>query len=55
MVKAQVRIQDVTYRYGSRVALRNITIDIPANQITVFFGPASSGKTTLLRLINRLN
>lgn len=55
MVKAHVRIQDVTYRYGSRVALRNITLDIPANQITVFFGPAASGKTTLLRLINRLN
>ncbi len=55
MVKAQVRIQEVTYRYGSRVVLRNVTLDIPANQITVFFGPASSGKTTLLRLINRLN
>lgn len=57
MVKAKpkVRIIDVSYRYGDSVALRNINLEVPANAITVFFGPAGGGKTTLLRLINRLN
>lgn len=36
-------------------SLRNITIDIPANSITVLFGPAGGGKSSLLRILNRLN
>jgi len=50
-----IRIERLTYRYGSDVALKDVSLDIPSNAITVVFGPAGSGKTTLLRLINRLN
>jgi phosphate transport system ATP-binding protein len=32
-----------------------VTLDVSPHSITVFFGPAGGGKTTLLRLINRLN
>lgn len=35
--------------------MRNISLDIPANQITVIFGPAGGGKSSLLRVLNRLN
>ncbi|NLS78352.1 MAG: phosphate ABC transporter ATP-binding protein [Chloroflexi bacterium] len=51
----KVRFDQVTYSYGAAPALQNITLDVYANTITVFFGPAGSGKTTALRLINRLN
>jgi phosphate transport system ATP-binding protein len=51
----KIRIENVSYAYDGKPALRNVTLDVPANAITVFFGPAASGKTTLLRLINRLN
>ena len=51
----KIRVEDVSYFYGDNATLRNVTLDVAANAITVFFGPASSGKTTLLRLINRLN
>ena len=51
----KICVEDVSYSYGGQVALRNVTLDVPANAITVFLGPAGSGKTTLLRLINRLN
>jgi phosphate transport system ATP-binding protein len=51
----KIRIENVSYYYDGKLALRNVTLDVPANAITVFFGPASGGKTTLLRLINRLN
>jgi phosphate transport system ATP-binding protein len=51
----KIRIENVSYAYGGKPALRNVTLDVPARAVTVFFGPAGGGKTTLLRLINRLN
>lgn len=43
-----------TYPDGTE-ALRNINLDIQPNELFVIFGPARSGKTTLLRLLNRLS
>lgn len=51
----KISIQNVSYFYGKEPALKDVSLDIPANAITVIFGPAGGGKTTLLRLINRLN
>jgi len=51
----KVRIEGVSYFYDDKQALHDVSLDVPANAITVFFGPAGGGKTTLLRLINRLN
>ena len=48
-------IRDLTFRYNDGVALRGLTMDIPANEITVIFGPSHAGKSTLLRCLNRLN
>jgi phosphate transport system ATP-binding protein len=55
ITQPKVRIQDVTYTYEGQQVLRNVSLDVPANAVTVFLGPAGSGKSTLLRLINRLN
>ncbi|MFN2168687.1 MAG: phosphate ABC transporter ATP-binding protein [Anaerolineae bacterium] len=52
---AKFSIQNLVYRFGDAAALRGITLDIPANQITVVFGPSHAGKSTLLRCLNRLN
>ena len=43
-----------TYPDGTK-ALNNISLDIKANEIFVVFGPSRSGKTTLLRQLNRLS
>jgi phosphate transport system ATP-binding protein len=51
----KIRIEKVGYAYDGKPALRDVTLDVLANAVTVFFGPAGGGKTTLLRLINRLN
>jgi phosphate transport system ATP-binding protein len=48
-------IQNLAFRFGDDVALEDVTLDIPANQITVVFGPSHAGKSTLLRCLNRLN
>lgn len=51
----KIQLEQVSFTYGSSTVLKNITLSIPANAIMVLFGPAGGGKTTLLRLINRLN
>lgn len=51
----KIHIENVSYGYGGQPALENINLDVSANAVTAFFGPAGGGKTTLLRLINRLN
>lgn len=51
----KIRIAELNYFYGDNQALRDITLDVLPKAITVLLGPAGGGKTTLLRLINRLN
>jgi phosphate transport system ATP-binding protein len=53
--KPKVQIDRVSYYYSGKQALNDVTLDVLSNTVTVFFGPADSGKSTLLRLINRLN
>jgi phosphate transport system ATP-binding protein len=53
--ETKISVQDLSYAYDGKPALKDISLAVPGEQITVFFGPAGGGKTTLLRLINRLN
>jgi phosphate transport system ATP-binding protein len=55
MTEPKVCIQDLSYSYEGKPNLAHVTLDVAAHAITVFFGPSGGGKTTLLRLINRLN
>ncbi len=45
---------NVSYSDGTE-SLKDIFLAIPKNAITVIFGPAGGGKSTLLRTLNRLN
>ncbi|WP_435019501.1 phosphate ABC transporter ATP-binding protein PstB [Tundrisphaera sp. TA3] len=47
--------RDLSVWYGSSLALRSITLEIPRNQITAMIGPSGCGKSTLLRCFNRMN
>ena len=51
----KVRIEGLSYWYGTRQSLNGVTFDVPDKAVTVLFGPAGGGKTTLMRLVNRLN
>ena len=44
---------NVTVTYGPKTALADVTLDMPEKQIFAIIGPANSGKTTLLKCINR--
>jgi phosphate transport system ATP-binding protein len=41
--------------YGSFRAVRDVTLNIHANEITAFIGPSGCGKSTVLRCLNRMN
>jgi phosphate transport system ATP-binding protein len=41
--------------YGDKQALKNITLNIPANNVTALIGPSGCGKSTFLRTLNRMN
>lgn len=53
--KICINIRDFNLYYGSKQALKNITMDIPEKRVTAFIGPSGCGKSTLLRCINRMN
>ncbi|GGX69900.1 phosphate import ATP-binding protein PstB [Litorimonas cladophorae] len=41
--------------YGKKQAIKNVSLDIPENQITALIGPSGCGKSTFLRCFNRMN
>lgn len=52
----KIVIEDLNVVYSDgKESLRGINLTIASNAITVLFGPAGGGKSTLLRTINRLN
>lgn len=53
--KAKICVQNLNIFYGSFRALRDVTVDIPANQVTSIIGPSGCGKSTFLRAFNRMN
>jgi phosphate transport system ATP-binding protein len=50
---AHIRIRNLETSYGDLPALKNVSLEIPRNQITVIMGPSGCGKTTLLKCLNR--
>lgn len=53
--ETKIAIRQLAFWYGDELALDGITLDFYSREINVLFGPARGGKTTLLRLLNRLN
>ena len=49
-------IENLSLQYSDGAeSLKGINLEIPANSVTVLFGPAGGGKSSLLRTLNRLN
>lgn len=50
----EICARNVGFQYRQHVALKSISLDIPANRITAIIGPSGCGKSTLLRIFNRI-
>ncbi|MFA7673982.1 MAG: phosphate ABC transporter ATP-binding protein PstB [Clostridia bacterium] len=49
------QIKNLNLYYEAFQALKNVNMNIPANEITAFIGPSGCGKSTLLKTLNRMN
>ncbi|MEM9769198.1 MAG: ATP-binding cassette domain-containing protein, partial [Cyanobacteria bacterium P01_D01_bin.71] len=50
-----IAVEKLNVYYGSNLAVRDVYLDIPRNQIAAFIGPSGCGKSTVLRCFNRMN
>ncbi len=48
-------IQDLTAIYGSKPALKDVTMEVYKNLVTAVIGPSGCGKSTFIRCFNRMN
>jgi phosphate transport system ATP-binding protein len=53
--RALIQIRNLSLRYGDKLALSDIDLEIPERRVTAFIGPSGCGKSTLLRCLNRMN
>ena len=55
MTEPKIRIRDLYLRYSDgKEALKGVNLDIQPNIITVAFGPSGGGKSSLVKVLNRL-
>jgi phosphate transport system ATP-binding protein len=52
---AKLVLDGVSFWYGDRQALYDVSLSVPAQRVTALIGPSGCGKSTLLRLLNRMN
>ena len=50
-----MQIENLDLFYGDFQALKNVNMEIQANEITAFIGPSGCGKSTFLKTLNRMN
>jgi phosphate transport system ATP-binding protein len=48
-------LTDLSFWYGQKQALANISMSFPMNKVTALIGPSGCGKSTLIRCLNRMN
>lgn len=51
---AIIECKNICKSFGEKVALNDVSVDIPEGQIFGLLGPNGAGKTTLIRIINRI-
>lgn len=55
MTDIKIKVRDLSFSYGAFQALDHLNLDILSHEILGLMGPAKSGKTTFLRILNRMS
>ncbi len=50
-----ISVRGLDFHYGTKQALFDVNLEIPARKVTALIGPSGCGKSTLLRCFNRIN
>jgi phosphate transport system ATP-binding protein len=50
-----MRAAALSVRYGEKLAVRDVSLSLVANEVLAFIGPSGCGKSTFLRALNRMN
>ena len=53
-MKKKIEIKNLSVNYGSKDVIKSINLDIYQNEVLAIIGPANSGKSSLLRCLNRM-
>ena len=51
---SKIKVENLNLYYGSKQVLKNISLNIKANQVTALIGPSGCGKSTFIRSLNRI-
>jgi phosphate transport system ATP-binding protein len=52
--RVRIASRNLSFYYGKFQAIRDVTLDMPANHVTAIIGPSGCGKSTYLRVFNRI-
>jgi phosphate transport system ATP-binding protein len=53
--RIKMEARELSLRYGTKVAVKSVSITLPEHQVTALIGPSGCGKSTFLRSLNRMN
>jgi len=53
--RQKLETRDLTIRYGSKAAVKGVSLAVPERNVTALIGPSGCGKSTFLRALNRMN
>ena len=51
----KMRAEGLSVRYGEKVAVHDVTLEVRPNEVLALIGPSGCGKSTFLRSLNRMN
>ena len=54
-VELKMRATSLAVRYGEKVAIKDVNIEVHTHQVLALIGPSGCGKSTFLRSLNRMN
>ena len=51
----KLSLDQLNVHFGAAHAVKDVTMEMPANSVTAIIGPSGCGKSTVLRAINRMH